>query len=31
MQEIYTDYWRRFQNKTELEKRNRTLLPEDGR
>jgi hypothetical protein len=31
MQEIYTEYWRRFQNKTAQEKRYRTLMPEDGR
>jgi len=31
MQEIYTEYWRRFQTKTDQEKHFRTLLPEDGR
>lgn len=31
LQSIYTEYWRRFQTKTEEEKRQRTLLPEDGR
>ncbi|HJS37478.1 MAG TPA: hypothetical protein VJ789_05035 [Burkholderiales bacterium] len=31
MQEIYTEYWRRFQTKTDQEKRYRTLMPEDGR
>ena len=31
MQQIYTEYWRRFQTKTAQEKHYRTLLPEDGR
>jgi len=31
MQEIYTEYWRRFQTKTDQEKRYQTLMPEDGR
>jgi len=31
MQDIYTEYWRRFQTKTDQEKHFRTLLPEDGR
>jgi hypothetical protein len=31
MQAIYTEYWRRFQTKTDQEKSFRTLLPEDGR
>jgi hypothetical protein len=31
LQGIYTEYWRRFQTKTEQEKYFRTLLPEDGR
>ena len=31
MQAIYTEYWRRFQTKSEQEKYFRTLLPEDGR
>lgn len=31
MQAIYTEYWRRFQTKTDQEKHFRTLLPEDGR
>ncbi len=29
-QAIYQQYWQRFQNKTSDEKRQRTLLPEDG-
>lgn len=31
MQQIYAEYWKRFQTKTEQEKHFRTLLPEDGR
>lgn len=31
MQQIYAEYWKRFQTKTESEKYHRTLLPEDGR
>ncbi len=31
MQQIYAEYWKRFQTKTEQEKYFRTLLPEDGR
>jgi len=31
MQAIYTEYWRRFQTKTDQEKAFRTLMPEDGR
>ncbi|MDH3320196.1 MAG: hypothetical protein OEO84_10965 [Betaproteobacteria bacterium] len=31
MQQIYTEYWRRFQTKTDEEKAYRTLRPEDGR
>ena len=30
LQGIYTDYWGRFQNKTHVEKVQRTLMPEDG-
>jgi len=31
LQQIYAEYWKRFQTKTEQEKYFRTLLPEDGR
>lgn len=31
MQQIYVEYWRRFQTKTDQEKAYRTLNPEDGR
>lgn len=31
MQQIYTEYWKRFQTKTDQEKAFRTLMPEDGR
>lgn len=31
MQQIYAEYWKRFQTKTDQEKHFRTLLPEDGR
>jgi hypothetical protein len=31
LQQIYAEYWKRFQTKTEQEKHFRTLLPEDGR
>jgi hypothetical protein len=31
MQQIYAEYWKRFQTKTEQEKHFRTLQPEDGR
>jgi hypothetical protein len=31
MQQIYAEYWKRFQTKTDQEKAFRTLMPEDGR
>jgi uncharacterized protein YceK len=31
LQDIYADYWGRFQRKNALEKAERTMLPQDGR
>jgi hypothetical protein len=31
LQDIYADYWGRFQRKSAMEKAERTLLPQDGR
>jgi len=31
LQQIYAEYWKRFQTKSEQEKHFRTLMPEDGR
>jgi hypothetical protein len=31
MQQIYAEYWKRFQTKSDQEKFFRTLMPEDGR